>query len=50
MLIAVLTFRQIIELIVLITVVHAVLLAPLVVAIIGAFNERAENQPYRPRH
>ena len=33
---------------VLIVVVHAVLLAPLVVAVLGAFGERAENEGYAP--
>lgn len=47
---AILTFRQIIELLVLIVVVHAVILAPLVVAVLGAFGERAENKGLRPRH
>jgi|tagenome__1003787_1003787.scaffolds.fasta_scaffold14614716_2 hypothetical protein len=46
---AVITGRQIIELLILIVVVHAVLLAPLVVAIIGAFSERIQNQQYEPR-
>jgi hypothetical protein len=50
MLLAILTVRQIIELIVLITVVHAVLLAPLVVAVLGAFNERVQNEQYAPKH
>ena len=50
MLLAILTFRQIIELIVLIVVVHAVLLAPLLVAVLGAFGERVQNEPYKPRH
>jgi hypothetical protein len=45
---AVITLRQIIELIILIVVVHAVLLAPLVVAIIGAWGERVQNRDMRP--
>lgn len=50
MLLAVITLRQIIEIIVVFTIVNGVILAPLVVAILGAFGERAENEPYRPRH
>ncbi len=50
MLLAVITLRQIIEIIVVFTVVNAVILAPAVVAVLGAFNERADNEPYRPRH
>lgn len=46
---AVITFRQIVELLILIVVVHAVLLAPLVVAVIGAFGERVQNADLKPR-
>jgi hypothetical protein len=46
---AVITLRQIIELLVLIVVVHAVLLAPLIVAVIGAFGERVQNADAKPR-
>jgi hypothetical protein len=46
---AVITLRQIIILIVVITVVHVVLLAPLVVAIIGAWSDRVQNQGTRPK-
>lgn len=46
---AVITFRQIVELLILIIVAHAVLLAPLMIAIIGAWGERGQNEPYRPR-
>jgi hypothetical protein len=46
---AVITLRQIIELLVLIIIVHAVLLAPVVVAIIGAYGERVQNQANEPR-
>jgi hypothetical protein len=45
---AVITLRQIIELILLIIVVHAIILAPLVVAIIGAWGERVQNRDMRP--
>jgi hypothetical protein len=46
---AVITFRQIVELLILIVVVHAVLLAPLMVAVIGAFGERVENTDLKPK-
>jgi hypothetical protein len=46
---AVITLRQIIELLVLLIVVNAVLLAPAVIAIIGAFGERIQNQANEPR-
>ncbi len=46
---AVITFRQIVELLILIVVVHAVLLAPLMVAVIGAFGERVQNADLKPR-
>jgi hypothetical protein len=46
---AVITLRQVIELLVLIVVVHAVLLGPVVVAVIGAYNERVQNQADPPR-
>ena len=46
---AVITFRQIVELLILIVVVHAVLLAPLMVAVIGAFGERVQNADLKPK-
>jgi hypothetical protein len=49
MLIAAVTFKQIVELLILIIIVHAVLLAPVMIAIIGAFGERLQNQDHQPR-
>jgi hypothetical protein len=46
---AVITFRQIVELLILIVVVHAVLLAPLMVAVLGAFGERVQNAELKPK-
>jgi hypothetical protein len=47
---AVITLRQIIELLVLIVIVHAILLAPLMVAILGAWGERVQNRDHQPRY
>ena len=44
---ATITFTQILELLALIAVVHVVLLAPLMIAVIGAWLERGENQALR---
>jgi hypothetical protein len=46
---AVITLRQIIEIIVLFTIVNVVLLAPVVVALIGAYNERVQNRGSEPQ-
>lgn len=46
---AVITLRQVIELLVLIVVVHVVLLGPVVVAVIGAYNERIQNRADEPQ-
>jgi hypothetical protein len=49
MLIAAVTFKQIVELLILIIIVHAVLLAPVMIAVIGAIGERLQNQDHQPR-
>jgi hypothetical protein len=48
-LVAVITVRQVIELVILFIVINVVVLLPLVVAVIAAFGERVQNQAHRPR-
>jgi hypothetical protein len=44
---AVITFGQILELLLLIIIVHVVLLAPLMVALVGAWLDRQANEAIR---
>jgi hypothetical protein len=46
---AAVTLLDIVELLVLIVIVHAALLAPAMAAIIGAFSERVANRDHRPQ-
>jgi len=50
MLTAVITGQQILWLIIVIVVVHAIILAPVVVAAIGAMGERVQNLRQRPKY
>ena len=49
MLLAAVTLQQIVWLLILIVVVHAVILAPAIVAVIGAWSERVQNRDHRPQ-
>jgi hypothetical protein len=49
MLLAAITVRQIIEIVVLFVVLNAVIVAPVIVAVIGALGERQQNQAHRPK-
>jgi hypothetical protein len=48
-LLAAVTLQQVVWMLILIVVVHAVLLTPAIVAIIGAWSERVQNREHRPQ-
>jgi hypothetical protein len=46
---AAVTLQQVVWMLILIIVVHAVILTPAIVAVIGAWGERVQNRDHRPQ-